>query len=74
MKQYTAKFQEEHIDGEALAELDDEMMRSDLGISSKFHRTRLMKVLVWGGWAGGGSLHRLNQSAVDISFDRQWHE
>ena len=51
MKQYTAKFQEELINGEVLAELDEEMMMGDLGISSKLHRMRLMKV--WKGREGG---------------------
>lgn len=43
MKQYVEVFQTERIDGEVLADMDDEMM-VDLGISSKLHRMRLMKV------------------------------
>ena len=43
MKQYVEVFQRERIDGEVLADMDDEMM-VDLGISSKLHRMRLMKV------------------------------
>ena len=44
MKQYMSRFQEEAINGEVLAELDEEMLQSDLGISSKLHQMRLMKV------------------------------
>ena len=44
MKQYSEVFQEERINGEVLADMDDEMMQSDLGISSKLHRMKLMKV------------------------------
>ena len=54
MKQYTAKFREELINGEVLAELDEEMMMGDLGISSKLHRMRLMKV--WKGGEGEGGM------------------
>ena len=43
MKQYVEVFQRERIDGKVLADMDDEMM-VDLGISSKLHRMRLMKV------------------------------
>ena len=45
MKQYCDVFERERIDGEALADMDYEMM-TDLGISSKFHRMRLLKVRV----------------------------
>ena len=44
MKQYSEVFQEERINGEVLADMDDEMMQSDLGINSKLHRMKLMKV------------------------------
>ena len=43
MTQYAEVFRKEKIDGEVLADMDHEMM-ADLGISSKFHRMRLMKV------------------------------
>ena len=43
MKQYSELFERERIDGEVLADMDDEIM-ADLGISSKFHRMRLLKV------------------------------
>jgi hypothetical protein len=44
MGQYVEVFERERISGEVLADMDDEMM-TDLGISSKFHRMRLLKVI-----------------------------
>lgn len=44
MKQYAAVFQREKINGEVLVDMDEEMMKGDLGIASKLHRMRLMKV------------------------------
>lgn len=45
MKQYAEVFQREKINGEVLVDMDDEMMMGDLGIASKLHRMRLMKVI-----------------------------
>ena len=36
---------EEQIDGELLAECDEVILEGDLGITSKLHRSRLMKVV-----------------------------
>ena len=44
MKQYSDVFQREKINGEVLVDMDDEMMKNDLGISAKLHRMRLLKV------------------------------
>jgi hypothetical protein len=44
MSQYVEMFSKERIDGEVLADMDHEMM-ADLGISTKFHRMRLTKVI-----------------------------
>ena len=44
MKQYADVFHREMINGEVLVDMDEEMMEKDLGIGTKFHRMRLMKV------------------------------
>lgn len=45
MKQYQEVFKIEQVNGEILTECDDELLASDLGVSSKLHRMRLMKVI-----------------------------
>jgi len=45
LKQYQDQFKTEQITGEILLECDDDMLASDLGVSSKLHRKRLMKVI-----------------------------
>ena len=44
LQQYREVFEREHIDGEILQELDDEILEKDLGVTSKLHRIRIMKL------------------------------
>eukprot|EP00729_Bicosta_minor_P001770 gene1770-14110_t len=41
---YIVGFQESQVDGDLLMSLDHEMLESDLGVTSKLHRTRLLKL------------------------------
>ena len=45
LKQYAAKFSHELVDGELFFELDDVMLEEDLGITSRLHRLRMMKII-----------------------------
>ena len=45
LSQYKARFAEEVISGEILIELGTEDLEKDLGIASKIHRVRLMKII-----------------------------
>ena len=45
MKQYQDKFKQEQVNGEILSECDEELLSSDLGVTSKLHRMRLMKII-----------------------------
>ena len=45
LKQYREAFEKECIDGEILQELDDEILEKDLGVASKLHRIRIMKLV-----------------------------
>lgn len=51
---YTVSFKEQHISGDLLAELTDNMLHHDLGIESDLHRLRLIKVI-----KGEHSVHRI---------------
>lgn len=42
---YESNFTKEQITGEILAELNDETLKDELGISSKIHRIKLMKIV-----------------------------
>ena len=42
---YIDNFKKEQITGEILAELNDETLRDELGMSSKIHRVKLMKII-----------------------------
>ena len=44
-KQYHDTFKEEKVSGEILSECDEEVLTNDLGIKSKLHRIKLMKVI-----------------------------
>lgn len=45
LAQYKDVFASEQITGEVLAELDEEILQNELGVSVKIHRIRLMKVI-----------------------------
>lgn len=43
--QYKKRFMEEHISGEILLECDEQVLQDELGVQSRIHRIRLMKVI-----------------------------
>ena len=45
LQRYSDLFMKEQITGELLMECDDGILSSDLGISSKLHRMRLLKII-----------------------------
>ena len=44
LQQYREVFEKEHIDGEILCELDEDILREELGVASRLHRVRIMKL------------------------------
>jgi len=45
LTQYKENFSKEGITGDILAELDEDILLHELGVSSKIHRIRLMKII-----------------------------
>jgi len=45
MTQYKPTFSEEQVDGEILCECDEEVLRTELNISSLIHRKRLLAII-----------------------------
>ncbi len=45
MSQYVEAFKSEQITGEILSELNEQVLQEELGITSKIHRIKLMKVI-----------------------------
>lgn len=45
LKSYQDTFKREQVNGEILSECDEEVLTNDLGVGSKLHRMRLMKVI-----------------------------
>ncbi|XP_019854541.1 PREDICTED: uncharacterized protein LOC109583562 [Amphimedon queenslandica] len=45
LQQYAATFSQELVDGNLFFELDDVMLEEDLGITSRLHRLRMMKII-----------------------------
>ena len=45
MGQYADAFKKEQISGEILCELNDQILRDELGVASQIHRIKLMKVI-----------------------------
>ena len=45
MRQYAEKFKQEQVNGEILAECDEQVLTDDLGVTSKLHRMRLIKIV-----------------------------
>ena len=45
MKQYKDNFTQYGVDGEVLADCDDEILQKELHISSRLHRLKLSKVI-----------------------------
>ena len=48
LKQYQEKFRTEQVTGEILGECDEQVLTDDLGVTSKLHRIKLMKVITGG--------------------------
>lgn len=44
-KSYQENFKREQVNGEILSECDEDVLTNDLGVSSKLHRMRIMKVI-----------------------------
>ena len=45
MSQYRQSFRREQVTGVVLALVDDDILKTDLSVSSKLHRTRLLKIV-----------------------------
>ena len=45
LSEYVSKFKEEMIDGQMLLELDDELLKEELGMNKKLHRLRLAMII-----------------------------
>ena len=45
LPQYKEAFSREAIDGELFAVLDDETLANELGVASRIHRVRLLKLI-----------------------------
>lgn len=45
LETYITTFLEEHVDGAILLQCDEAALRDDLGVSSKVHRLRLLKLI-----------------------------
>ena len=45
LRTYQDKFVQEQVNGEILADCDEEVLKTDLGVSSKLHRMRILKVI-----------------------------
>ena len=45
LSQYKEKFEEEQINGSLLLDLDDEILKDELGMTSKLHRLKIVRVI-----------------------------
>lgn len=45
MQMYQDSFTAQQMNGELLSECDEEVLKTDLGIGSKLHRMRLLKII-----------------------------
>ena len=45
LTEYVTTFKEESIDGRMLFELDDEVMRDELGVNKKLHRLKILMIV-----------------------------
>ena len=45
LEQYSPTFQQQQINGDILADCDDEILRTELQITSRLHRMRLLRVI-----------------------------
>ena len=54
LDKYQNNFKREQVNGEILSECDEDVLTNDLGVSSKLHRIKLMKVIsgmpAFSGW------------------------
>ena len=42
---YREAFETERVNGDILCELDEDILENDLGVSSRLHRIRIMKLI-----------------------------
>ena len=66
LDQYVNKFLTEQISGEILMECDDDVLKDEIGITSKIHRIRLLKVIS-GQHSAKGILEKKKRSAYICS-------
>ena len=45
LKQYKKAFKKERVSGALLQEIDEEMLKNELGITSRLHRMKLLRVI-----------------------------
>ena len=45
MSQYMKQFTSEQIDGDLFSECSDQILESELGISSRLHRLKLLRII-----------------------------
>ena len=45
LQQYQDKFKAEQVNGDILSECDDDVLMNDLGVTSKLHRMKLLKIV-----------------------------
>ena len=45
LSQYKSRFEEELIGGDILAQCDDDMLQTELGVNMRIHRLKLMQVI-----------------------------
>ena len=45
LKQYKKTFRKEKISGALLQEIDEEVLKNELGITSRLHRMKLLRVI-----------------------------
>ena len=43
--QYKKKFEEEQISGSLLLEIDDDILQNELGVTSKLHRLKILRII-----------------------------
>ena len=64
MKEYQDVFTQQTIDGELLADCDEEILQHELHTSSKLHRLKLMKII------SGCAMNILEGQSPYVAFDK----
>ena len=66
MREYQDTFSQHAIDGEILADCDDEILQQELHVSSKLHRLKLKKIIT----GRHSATNILDGQNPYVSFDR----